>query len=313
MNDMMIMFVIKQFLNTVTDAEIRSILENAHSLSSNNIDQMRQIFITETMPVPHGFSEEDVNIKAPSLFSDVFYLNYIQNMSKIVMNAYTLALANVFREDIRQYYKDCLASTAELFDQTSQTMLLKGVMVRSPHILIPKEIEFVQKQSFFTGWFGERRRLHALEIGNLFFNIQRNALGKSLLLGFSQVSKSNDVRNYLIRGKNIVSKHIEIFSSVLTGIDFNTPMIWDAEPTSYNDYIYSDKLIMFHTTTLISTGITHYATGLATSTRDDISAHYVRFIAEIADYVKDGANIMIDNGWLEQPPVSIDREALSKT
>lgn len=35
--------------------------------------------------------------------------------------------------------------------------------------------------------------------------------------------------------------------------------------------------------------------------------------AEIAKYAEDGANMMINNGWLEEPPLSEDRDKLANT
>jgi hypothetical protein len=35
-------------------------------------------------------------------------------------------------------------------------------------------------------------------------------------------------------------------------------------------------------------------------------------IAEVGTFVEDGASIMINNGWFERPPQSIDRANLSK-
>lgn len=68
---------------------------------------------------------------------------------------------------------------------------------------------------------------------------------------------------------------------------------------------------MFHTTALIASGIGHYGTGLATSSRRDLSVQYTRLSAENARYAEDGANIMIENGWMEQPPLAADRDALA--
>jgi hypothetical protein len=33
---------------------------------------------------------------------------------------------------------------------------------------------------------------------------------------------------------------------------------------------------------------------------------------EVGQYANNGAKIMINNGWLEQPPQTVDREALAK-
>jgi hypothetical protein len=57
--------------------------------------------------------------------------------------------------------------------------------------------------------------------------------------------------------------------------------------------------------------IAHYGRSLGLSPRRDLGANYVRLTAEIALFTEDGANIMIDNGWLEQPPHATDRDQLT--
>jgi hypothetical protein len=38
---------------------------------------------------------------------------------------------------------------------------------------------------------------------------------------------------------------------------------------------------------------------------------YMRSLAEMLAYVEDGANILIDNGWMEEPPKAADRADLA--
>ncbi|WNF35110.1 DUF3231 family protein [Bacillaceae bacterium IKA-2] len=83
-------------------------------------------------------------------------------------------------------------------------------------------------------------------------------------------------------------------------------------PTASTITPYSEKLMMFHTATLNSVGIGHYGRSLGLSPRRDLGANYLRLSAEIALYAEDGTNIMIDNGWLEQPPQATDRDQLNK-
>ncbi|GHI01500.1 hypothetical protein AM1BK_50420 [Neobacillus kokaensis] len=70
--------------------------------------------------------------------------------------------------------------------------------------------------------------------------------------------------------------------------------------------------MMFFTTSLIALSIGYYGTSMAMSPGRDLGLHYVRLSAEIAEYAEDGANIMIKNGWLEQPPMAPDRDDLVK-
>jgi hypothetical protein len=60
--------------------------------------------------------------------------------------------------------------------------------------------------------------------------------------------------------------------------------------------------MMYHTMMINTSGIGNYGMALGTtSARRDIAAHLVRLIGEVGQFEEDGANIMIENGWLEQP------------
>ena len=87
-----------------------------------------------------------------------------------------------------------------------------------------------------------------IEISNLYANFQRNALGVATLIGFSQVAKSKEVRQFLIRGKEIASKHCEVFGSIMREDDLPVPLLFDTEVTDSTTYTFSDKLMMFYTT-----------------------------------------------------------------
>jgi hypothetical protein len=70
--------------------------------------------------------------------------------------------------------------------------------------------------------------------------------------------------------------------------------------------------MMVHVTALIASGIGYYGAATGTSSRRDLGAHFTRLSAEIALYAEDGANIMIENGWLEKPPHAMDRRNLAE-
>lgn len=145
---------------------------------------------------------------------------------------------------------------------------------------------------------------------NLSFNIERNDLGRCLLTGFQQVAQDKDVKEFLSDGIKIASKHVEVFGSILSESSLQAPMAWNTLATESTDFTFSDKLIMFHSAALTVASTSHYGTSLGTSPRRDIGLHYARLMMEVLKYGEDGANIMIKNGWLEQPPLATDREAL---
>ncbi|TYR81341.1 DUF3231 family protein [Priestia megaterium] len=310
--DTMIICVVKYALATVQDTEIRSVLEFVLQISQSHVQQLTAMFDEEQLPIPDGFNEkEDLNLQAPPLFTNTFYLTYIHNLGKIGIETYGMTLANSARLDQCQFFTNCLTEYIQLFNQATQVLLSKGNYTRPPYIPKTKRVQYVQKQSYLTGWFGKRRPLNSIEISNIYFSMIRNILGKALVTGFGQVARSQEVCNYMIRGRDISAKHIEIFGSVLSEDHLPPASKWDAEATDSTVAPFSDKLMMFHVTSLIGIGIAHYGASFGTSSRRDLGALYPRLMAEIANYAEDGINIMIDNGWLEQPPQAPDRDQLA--
>ncbi|RXT03617.1 DUF3231 family protein [Ammoniphilus sp. CFH 90114] len=313
MNDSMAICVLKQFLGHVKDKEIEGLLHFALSLSQEHLHHISSLFNNEDIAIPEGFSEQnDVDLSAPRLFSDTFYLFYLHNMGKIGGNGYSLSLANSARTDISKFFEGCVQASAELYNRTRETLLSKGLFLRPPQIVLPKRVEFVEKQGFLNGWLGDRRPLNCIEVMNIFFNIERNEIGRSLIMGFSQVAQTKEVIDFFVRGKQIASKQIEVFGSLLSESNLSASMTWDTIPTESTTPTFSEKLMMFHVAALTGASLSHYGTSLGSSPRRDIGMHYTRFMQEIALFAEDGANILIKNGWMEQPPMATDREALTK-
>lgn len=302
--------VLSYYANTVKDPDIYALVEFALGLSEKHLKVIKEIFSTVDHPVPHGFKDEDVNLDADTLFSDTFVLQYLRHMAGLGLNNYAEALVVSAREDVRSLFTDCLNSSAELLRMANETLIAKGVYIRSPFIDVPKEIEFVKKQSYIHGLLGEKRPLNAMEINQIFINMITNILGKAFAMGLSQTAKSERVRNYLLRGKEIAEKHVNVFSDMLKKEDLPYPIPYDAEILTSTEQIFSDKLSVFHISALNGYGLILYGNALAKSLRADVSAAFTRLAAEIVQYSKDGLDIMLDNEWLERVPETANRKEL---
>lgn len=120
-----------------------------------------------------------------------------------------------------------------------------------------------------------------------------------------------DLVRLLLRGTKIAIKHVKAFGNKLEESYLTVPMTWETEITNNTTKTFSDKIIMFYTSALISLSIGYYGTGLAQSPRVDVGLMYNKLPVEIQLHSKDGANIMIQNRWLEQPMAS-DRDQLAR-
>lgn len=310
MNYSMLRCMAISFLNNVDDADVLSILEESAAICETRIKAVSEFLNIEGHPLPKGFDDKDLNLSAPRLFSDVFYLYYLKHLMKVGLNVISMDLTMSARSDVREFYTECIISTARFWNRIANVLLAKGLFVRPPNVTIVKGVDFVKKQSFLGSLFGDQRPLLAKEVEQLFYNMLANMLGKYLLSGFHQVAKSKQVRAFMNRGMEISHNHAEIFGAILRKEDIPSPMAWDYMVSDSTIPPFSDKLMMFHTVTLNSSGFANYAISMASSPRRDLSANYTRMLAEIASYADDGANIMISNGWLEEPPRVVDREEL---
>lgn len=301
------------FLMHIDDEQIRELLEQALTNSKRRKERIIQFFKGENYPIPQGFTDQDVNLKAPRLFSDKLYLEYVLNMTKLNIAAFGLALMNVARSDVMNFFSDELKEAQRLHIQSKELAKEKGVYIRAPKIPQPKQVEFVKKESFIAGWLGDRRPLLGVEITSLIFNAKRNALGQAVITAFSQVAKSKKVRQFFERGRDISRKHFEVFASILHD-DYlsDGTFVMTSEVTDSTEAPFSDKLMMSFITTLIASSIGEYGASMSTSPRRDLGVQYTRLMAEITTYSDDGAEILIENGWMEQPPMAANRKDLAK-
>lgn len=312
MNDTASICALSHFIAKVEDEEVRPMIEFALQVSKSNITFLQDLFQKESFPIPAGFNEQDVNPTAPRLFSDSYVLMYLRHMSILGMAASSLAIGVAARPDVVAFHKSLLEASVRLQEIVKELMLKQGIFVRPPFISTPDKVDFIEKQRFLTGFFGEKRQLTAIEITHLHINVQTNTIGKALMTGFAQVAQNQEVKQFLLRGKRIAQKHIDLFSDILKKEDLPAPMTWDTAVSDSTTKVFSDKLIVFHVTAMIAAGLGNYGTAMAASPRRDIGMRYASLLPEISLYAEDGANIMIKHGWLEEPPQADDRNQLVK-
>ncbi|MDQ0159857.1 DUF3231 family protein [Alkalibacillus salilacus] len=313
MNDSGAICQLKYFEEKCEDTDIKPIIQHAIALSQSHLDKITEIFNGDNYPVPYGFKiEEDVDLTAGRLFSDVFVLYYLEHLGILGLNTYSMSLPYSPREDVHTFFSECLAESDQLLKQAKDVLLEKGVYNKGSYLSTPDEVDFVKKQNFLSGYFGDKRPLTGPEITNLNGNYQRNALGTAMLIGFSQVANKKEVREFCVRGKEIAQKHCDIFSSILSESDVNVPSSFETEVTDATTYVFSDKLMMYYTTTLIAVGVAYYGASMSMSPRRDLVVQYDRLLHEILLYAEDGAELMIKHGWLEEPPRALDRDELAK-
>lgn len=310
MNDTLATCVNRYFLENVEDEEVRPIIEWTIDTAKENVSLLLDIFRKENFPIPIGFSDQDVNVTAQNLFSDTYKLMYLRHLSIIALGAGGSALGLATREDTVSFFKRVLEKAVHLQDLTRNLMLKQGTYVKPPVLSLPDKVEFVETKQYLAGFFGKKRSLTSVEVTHLFYNVQTNAIGKALITGFAQTAESKEIKDFFKRGKEIAQKHIDIFGTFLHDEDLPVPMSWDATISDSTEKIFSDKLLMFHIMAMIASGVGFYGAAMAASPRRDLGLKYATLIPEISLYLEEGASLMIQHGWMEEPPQANDRDQL---
>ncbi|RVT57219.1 DUF3231 family protein [Niallia taxi] len=312
MNDSSSICILTHSIQVAKDEEIKVILEFARSLAESHIEKLTEFFKLEKFQVPKGYSvREDVHVNAPALFTDTFMLVYMHVMTLLGLTGYAGAIATSSRSDQIEYFIQCNTETMELYKRIATVMLKKGIYSKPPRINTPNEIDFVNNQRYLSGWFGKKRPLSAVEISGISFNMVKIIVKVVLELGFAQVCQTKEIKGYFQRGKKVCEKQFGTLSSILTIGGLASPASWVSEVTNSTIPPFSDKLMLNHIVVLISAAVGYYGAGVSVSQRRDLAFKYTKLMTEVGLYAEDGAELLIKNGWLEQPPLAEDRENLA--
>lgn len=308
LGDSMAICVYKYFLNIVENKEIKLILEFSLSLAEDHIIKITEFLESANFQVPLGFTENDVNVNAPRLFSDQFLLFYTYIMTIHGLTAYSLAITNSERQDIQNYFSECTGTSKELFQRIVELAKKQPKFTSVPYVPSPHGVSFIETPGFISNLIGDKRPLNCSEISTLFFNSTKTGFIKSLSLAFSRVAVREDVRNFMLKNVKLAGEDVESFNNILQQEDLPIPDKWDAEINDSTVSPFSDKLILFHSGFLVNAAITYYGASLGSSFRSDIIANYFKVFTHAMEAGLFSYKIMVKHRWLEKQPEMTDRK-----
>jgi len=85
-------------------------------MCKSRLKEIEKLFKQENIAIPKGFTDEDVNLDAPRLFSDPFYLYFTRMMARTSLAIEELNVAMSDRSNVRSFYKECLNSFIDIYD-----------------------------------------------------------------------------------------------------------------------------------------------------------------------------------------------------
>jgi hypothetical protein len=302
--------LLKYFIHHQKDEEILILLKKNLAQTEVKIIQLEDLYSNEKIPIPDGFSDQDINLEAPPLFYDEYALSFVYAMSRMNMINRAFLISNTARSDLLEIFISSIDQSVELYKESTALLLSKGIYDRPPMIPYPKEVKYVERKSFILPLPEQKRPLTTIELSELFFNIERNYFAVILCQGLQQVVKDKEIKKYIDKGREISENQIKVFNEILIkedllGIASVSMLVTDSTVSPF-----SDKFVvaLFHYLNSIDVALLGHA--LSLSMRVDLATLFNKFIGEILLYSKDGFNIMVERGWLEQPPLAPNRKEL---
>ncbi|MEH7309082.1 DUF3231 family protein, partial [Neobacillus drentensis] len=136
--------ILKYYLQHCEDDLIRTLLENAYNLTVDFMKKIEEILKKDHFPIPIGFTDEDVNLGAPRLFEDEFYVHYLKYLAKAGLSIYSVAIPVVLRKDIRDFFIYCNSCTITLLSQINDILMVRGYIIKPPVLPVPENIDFIK-------------------------------------------------------------------------------------------------------------------------------------------------------------------------
>jgi hypothetical protein len=290
------------FREHAKDEKIKDVYNLALETANKILATRQKMLTTDCCPIPIGFSDKDINLSAPAIFSDQFLLFYLYKASQLGLLFHTRSLALATRNDIRSYHTKCLQSTILLTDKTIELMKEKELLWRTPHLAPPTYPEKIQKTNYLSGWFGDTRQLNSLEIANLYHILEILIMIKTICKGFSQTTKSDEIRDLIKKGMHVIEDHYKNIVEILNKSELPIPPSYKGETTDSTENIFSDHIMLCHLAGMFGSLLSEYGFSLGAAMKHDLVKAFTMLIAKGGLYAENITKVLIKNEWLEKVP-----------
>ena len=297
------------FFTSTDDSEIKQVVEKMLNQSKTNINELKGIFIKENLPIPLGFTDEDVRIGVPKVFSDTFILYFCFDLTHLSMSTYPIALSDCTRNDVRDHFQGNIAFSVKIQNAIVDLMLSLGVYLRPPQVAIDREVEFADTMMYLNGFFGGSRPLNAAEIANLARIIHRAQFSKMVFVTFSKLAQSKELKKHFGKGRDGIEKVLDSLEEVLEKENIPISASGDYQISDVEVSPFSDKLMLFFVNTCL--GIFCFAMisqAITSSLRTDVVSKMDNISDDFKKYYGLGLLLAIKEKWFEQPPQAVDRK-----
>ncbi|WP_409291180.1 DUF3231 family protein [Peribacillus sp. SCS-37] len=309
----MISRMLEYFIEKADEEAAKEIMNGLYNEIKPFISRIEGIFQDSGAVVPRGFTKEDVFTDAAPLYDYGFDIMFIRMIKEISMAMHALNITMSYRKDIILLFKGLTGMTQKYYNESTQYLLERGLLMRSPYVSMPREIEFVEDTHYLAGLnpFQQRRVLNTIEVSQLYHALESNVTGMQMIIGFAQAAKEPEVSKYFMEGAELSKSIIKELRDILLDSDIQVPGQAGGIPTRSTESPFSDKIMLYCVSLFSTFSIGGNSLGTAFSLRHDLPAKISIIMKDIFEYANKGAKLMIKHKWLEQPPSMESRKDIA--
>lgn len=293
-----------------SDREIKSIMQLSLDLSAKILSDIKVIFDAEKQRVPYGFTEADVYVEAPKIYSDKLMLYILKVYAIVGLSNYGVALSASPRKDIRQLFTDALIAAIDLSNKIDDLALKKGIYLRTPNIPVTQQVEFAGEKSIMGKMFGHKRSLTAIEISSVFNCSMVNSISEAQMLGMAQTIGDDRLKEFINRTRKTLKEQSEILNEILHKEDLLFPASIESEVLKSSEPVFSDRLSMFFCFATLADILSIFSIAKVGVIRKDVFITLSQLSSEVIFLIKDATDLMLERNWFEEMPKNVRREDL---
>lgn len=225
------------------------------------------------------------------------------------MGLYTISTNMAYHVDVMTIFEGLNVVTIKIYKLVTLYLLRKGILTLPPKVTMPNTTEIIKSKEYLEGLnpFSQKRPFNCIEMGILHQGIESNNVGLQLMTGFAQCARDKEVKKYCVKGMDLAKKQIQTFEKLLIKANVHFSATSGSTVTTSKVPPFSDKLIMNLIGFLNGFAIVGMSFGTFFSFRRDLTMQSTLIAKDVFLYGEEGINIMIKNGWIEEPPQMEDR------
>ena len=300
----MILCILEYFYEKAEDPKAKNLMKGLHEKLSAKVEEIKKMLEDSGAIVPIGFTAEDVHLDAPKLFDDGFDIMFSRVLKEISMGMYVLHTTIAYRDDIINLYRELTELTQKYYLYFTEYLQQNKRMLQPPSINMPNSRNFIRNTAYMKGTniLGSQRGFNIVEYGLIYHSIESNIIGMQLMKGFAQSSSDKEVKQYFQKGYELSKKIYKDTEEMLIKSDIPSPPIPSGIVTNSTIAPFSEKLMLFCTYLLNGFSIGGQGFGAVFHLRNDVILQSGLFAKDVFAFGIKGARLMMDKGWLEEPP-----------